>query len=743
MSYFNVFSMRNFTITAALCLMLFISLAVDAQESKQEQSSGQGDEVLRINTDLVQTDVMVFDKQGRFVDNLKREQFDLRVDNKPQPISFFDSVATGSADEESKLAAARGGARPSIPKESPTALQDRGRSLFFFVDDVHLDADSFMRTRKLLLNFVDNEMGQNDQAAIVSTRSAPGFLQQLTNNKEVLHAAINRLSYHLNMLSDGQRPPMSEFQALAIEHNDRDALSYFVDEQAKEMGSRPQPVSAVGGRGAGPAEDMVRARASAILEQAISITTDTLATLESLVHSSSQVPGRKLAFFLSDGFFLDMDRSDVIDRLRRITDSAARSGVVIYTLDMRGLSTGFPDASADVAFDISGRLSRVNMGELSASQDALRTLAGDTGGRALLNTNALDKGLAKALDETSRYYLLAWKPDQSAGRREKFRRIKISIKDRPDLSVLVRNGFYEVPAEQPTTGRSKTKPKSKAAADLSPDEDLRAALDSLYPRRELPTSLSVGYVNVPKGGTVTTAAIEIDPEDAGLSAGDNTLSPGIDVLEVVLDDKGKSVSSFKDQLTFTPTNTAHIRHPAIYSRQFVLAPGLYEVRVAARDRKDGRTGSAVEWIEIPDIAGGKFALSSLYIGERKAGETGTNGDSAAPQQETPKPVESSVDHRFDRMSYLRFVTFIYNASRAGNLLPSVGLQVRITRDNKAILSTPLHKITVDGTADLARIPYAAEVPLKGLTPGRYLLKVTAVDLATKSSSTQQVDFVVK
>jgi len=102
-----------------------------------------------------------------------------------------------------------------------------------------------------------------------------------------------------------------------------------------------------------------------------------------------------------------------------------------------------------------------------------------------------------------------------------------------------------------------------------------------------------------------------------------------------------------------------------------------------------------------------------------------------------------VDHRFERTSYLRFVIFIYNASHTGNLLPSVGAQVRITRDNRAIISTPLHKIALDGVADLARIPYAAEVPLKGLVPGRYLLKVTAVDLATKASATEQVDFAVK
>jgi hypothetical protein len=72
----------------------------------------------------------------------------------------------------------------------------------------------------------------------------------------------------------------------------------------------------------------------------------------------------------------------------------------------------------------------------------LYTLASETGGRALLNTNALDKALTKTLKETSAYYLLAWQPEQSEGRaNNKFRAIKVIIKDRPDLTVLTRRGF--------------------------------------------------------------------------------------------------------------------------------------------------------------------------------------------------------------------------------------------------------------------------------------------------------------
>src|SRR5207302_6422949 len=124
-----------------LVLVLAVTLAATttfAQEGQKERPQ-QPEEVIRVYTDLVQTDVMVFDKQGRFVNGLKREDFALSIDGKPQPIEFFDRVSAGSADEEQQLAAARGGSRSNQKVAGPVPL-DRGRAIFFYVDDFHLSA---------------------------------------------------------------------------------------------------------------------------------------------------------------------------------------------------------------------------------------------------------------------------------------------------------------------------------------------------------------------------------------------------------------------------------------------------------------------------------------------------------------------------------------------------------------------------------------------------------------------------
>ncbi len=98
---------------------------------------------------------------------MQREQFELSVDGKPQPISFFEQVKAGSSKERAQLASIT-----ADPAEKATAINDtRGRTIVFFIDDLHLALDSLGRTRKMLSQFIDKEMNENDRVAIASTSS--------------------------------------------------------------------------------------------------------------------------------------------------------------------------------------------------------------------------------------------------------------------------------------------------------------------------------------------------------------------------------------------------------------------------------------------------------------------------------------------------------------------------------------------------------------------------------------------
>jgi VWFA-related protein len=711
-------SMR-LTFAALLCCTILI---VNVRAQQSQSSSEQADDVVRINTELVQTDVMVFDKAGRFVEGLQKDQFELLVDGKPQPISFFDLIKAGSASEESQLAAARG--IPSAPtgRNGDTATRARGRTIFLVLDDLHLAMGNIESTRKLLLHFIDDEMAQNDQAAIISTSGELGLLQQLTADKSVLRAAVARLHFRSRYMVDIEQPPMSEFQAFnIIERNHRATILYFMEETMREYFIGEASV----------AEAMVRERARVILQKSTIQTLNTLSSLEAIARSAEQVPGRKLVFFISDGFFLtNTQATDVSRRMRRITDAAARSNVVIYTMDARGLFSSMPDASSGVVVDPRNLRASATSGQISASQEPLRTLAAETGGRALINTNALGAGLDKILDETAVYYILAWRPPGENSRGGKFRHIEARIKGRPDLSVRTRKGFFTEGTTQATASRTQGK---SAARPQTPDSELISALRSFYPRRTLPVALSLAYMNYPDKGMVLAALVEVNGEAIEPEAE----APGhsVDAIIAVFNDKDNYVSGFRQQLVINRAAEKSTQPSRLsYSQQFRLAPGLYQVRVAARDARDGRTGSAIEWVDIPDLSRGRFSMSSLFIGERSAEDAAQSGGSSTGS--TPFRPGRQLAHG----SRIGFVTYIYNAAQEGAKGPDVALQVQVFRDDQPVITIPLQKVKTDASTDLKRIPYAAEVNISRLPAGRYILQVTAIDRTSKTTTSQQVNF---
>src|SRR6266404_7980042 len=389
-----------------VCLLAF-NISASAQKQTKPPPSQTPDDVLRINTELVQTEVMVFDKKGRFVDGLQRDQFQVTVDGKPQPISSFEQVRAGSSRERPRTAPSPNAA--AAPSEAPAVNQNRGRTIFFFIDDLHLSLDSLGRTRKTLAQFIEHEMNENDRVAIASTSGDIGFLQQFTVDKPVLSAAARRLTHHPYKVRDmtDVTTPMTEYMALTIERkDDPGVLDFYIDECLRTA----YPLKYT--RAACDVE--VKSRARMILLQAASVIMKTYDSLESLMRSSAQLTGRKLVFMISDGFLLDTGprNSDPRGRLSLITDAALRAGVVIYTIDARGLFSGQLDATNNVPFDRQNRLESASLREGSSAQDALNALAGDTGGRALRNTNYFDRWVNKILDETSQYYLLAWRPNK-------------------------------------------------------------------------------------------------------------------------------------------------------------------------------------------------------------------------------------------------------------------------------------------------------------------------------------------
>jgi len=561
------------TLTGSLAL----SLSTFAQSSRPAKPSPSPDEVIRVETNLAQTDVIVVDKKGQVVSGLKPPDFELRVDEKIQPITAFDEVISGSSIEGKGLdstPALKANAKASAA-ENP---EQRSRPfIFFFVDDVHLSADGFTRARSLLMDFLNNQMKPNDRVAIVSTSGQIGFLQQLTDNKSVLREAIARLAPRY----DPEAMPathviISEADAnMVANHSDRGLFGYLVAATMQEY-QMSNPLNAI---------MMVKNRVNQINQQGKIAEYLTLIALENLIRSTAPLPGRKVVFFVSDGFVVDLKRSNGALIIQRVAERSAAVGAVVYALDTRANVFG---AAADVSRndypDFSTSTTWRSLVENKAPQEPLETLADQTGGRAYLNSNALADGVSDALAENASYYLLGWRPDgkQQAGRSN----IEVRVIGRRDLKVRTRRRYFDLSQSQPT--------RAQTSATSSPENELKSALGSLYPRRDVPTTVSAVITSTDKD-----RALEVSMRiDGSMLSFEGAKEPAVvDVLGAAIDDRGVC-STFKQKLD-VPRDVAARDRFVQWKRVLPLPPGLYQVRVAVRDRRSGRVGSAMTWIEIP------------------------------------------------------------------------------------------------------------------------------------------------
>ena len=595
MSVFSYRHRRQFFVVVAGLFMAVNSARAQSVPNKPQQP--QDDDVIRVNTELVQTDVMVFDKKGRFVSGLNPEQFVLKVDNKPRSIGFFESVASGSARETTRAAADRTPAVTNPASPTPPARVSTGRTLIYFIDDLHLGPTSLVNTRKALLNFIDHGMIERDQVAITSASGQIGFLQQFTDDKVALRSAVERLSYRTNTKIDTELPPMSEYIALKIREGDEQTIIYYTEQIliqncTRAFGCTVSPQSA---------KQLVKERAQQIVTMAAPDTDNTLRLLEGLMRSAAQLPGRKLVFFVSDGFYLNDVKTGSRDRIKRITDAAGRAGVVIYTLDARGLIGDNLDVTNNRPLDSKGMTATSVTGEISASQDGLNALAADTGGRAFRNTNApMAKWINKVLDETANYYLLAWTPDSEEQKRGKFKNISVSIVDRPDLTVRLRQSYFKTaPLPLLTTKRKAEKDPTKAR-----DEDMRVIVDAPVSQHGIPTELTLNLAQMPGVGTRLDAKLQLSREFLTFELNDGKESAEVDIAGIFYNDKGKPINSFVGRLrVFTvPENSSPKNRPVVYRFYEWLPAGLFQVRVGVRDLKSGRIGSAMQWIQIPNLS---------------------------------------------------------------------------------------------------------------------------------------------
>ena len=681
---------------------------------------GQNDNEIVVKSDLIQTNVVVTDKDGKFVEGLKPEQFLLKIDGKPTPIEFFEGKFSSVQNQ------------PETSKKSPrnreinpvTSLKER--KIIFFLDDFHLSLDSLGRTRSALKHFIDYDMLPKDNVLILTASDQLGFFQQFTDNKSVLHTAVERIRTVPNLSKDNEQPPMPEYIAVRINRGEREVADFYVQKIIEGYNAKN-----INGINKNAAYEMVKQRANHIVTSMANISNSTLFSLQKLLQIAGQINGQKMVFFVSDGFYLDSKFGGLgaNNYFLRVLDEATRTGSRIYTIDARGLFSLAADATNERPVDVYGAM-KSKGSEDTAAQDGLFALANETGGRFLRNQNYFDKWIEKTLDENSSYYVIAWTPEEENQTDKQFKKVEVVIAERPELKVRLQQGYL---ADRKQNSPENKRDKSKAEEDKT----FSGVADE---QKKLKTKLSLSFVDVPGKGEVLTSSVQIST--GGLKSGADSKQPAIiDLAGLVFDSSGKKVAEFNTGLNINPPadSSAENGQSIIYNDRKPLAPGLYQVKIGVKERQTGAVGRAAQWIEIPDLSKKQLMLGSLFLGMQEI----KNQNEA---KETSSQVQFSVDNTFRRPLKLSFLTFVYNALKLKTDETAVNLATQIEvfdARGKKIIDSLMKPLAVTGNEDITRIPVSGAIRQGTFSPGDYLLRVTVTDRQANSTAVQQTIFTVE
>jgi VWFA-related protein len=380
--------------------------------------------------EVVRLEVVVTEKRGRPRGDLRKEDFVVLEDGKPQPVVQFHAFARPA---------------PAVPTATlPSALEEGeeaeellpARYVVLVIDDVHMEFESLVRAQKALRRFLSEDLRPEDQVALVTTSGASALSEEFTADRAVLRQILSRLSAQGRRSEWSGVPHISEYQAELIESGESMALDAAIQEML-EAGTYQDARSA---------ELVVRAKARAILDEAVYNSRLTLETLESLCRGLAGVTGRKALFLVSNGFLTGIStHSTTHFDLRRIADAGTRAGVVVYSLDVAGLRAAPPGAGAasqrrPVPATI-GTIEAMHRRSEAATRDAMHALAADTGGFLAENSNDIRAGLREMLKDTEAYYVLAYEPTNTQ-RNGSFRRIEVRVPGVPGAKVRTRSGYF-------------------------------------------------------------------------------------------------------------------------------------------------------------------------------------------------------------------------------------------------------------------------------------------------------------
>jgi VWFA-related protein len=674
-------------------------------EADQASVQTQPPPVFRTGTTAVLLDIVVRDKRGRPVRDLRPDEITVLEDGAPREVKSFRLIE-GTPTEASVIAPASGVVQPD-PLRRVTLV-----SLVFD----HLGQNAKKLAHKAAADFLAKPMPPGQWVAVFRLDNRLHLLQDFTRDATRLAAAVERAAAAAGREDPAPLPGASREQAGPVQYgqagggavNPATAGADAVAQQMREMTERMQALAT-------SIETSQRGHA-------------TFYPLMALAKAQAGLEGRKAILFFSEGMPVP---SSVEEAFKAAISEANRANVSIYTIDARGLDTGRDLQAAGAALDKAGRVSQQAMAKRGAdgtsidevlndelvvsslksnTQSVLRELAESTGGTLIANSNDLGKGLDRVTSDLASYYEIAYQP-QGGAADGRFRKIDVKV-SRKGVDVTSRSGYFALPAGDGTPLLPFELPLLAAAA-ASPAPHAFDFQAGAFRFHETPRGRQFTLVaEVP----IASLAVEEDKKAKQYHITFNVMALVKDAAGTVVE-RLSNTYPLEGPLANLP---ALQRGNVVFKRQLWLRPGRYTLTTVVRDQRADKISVRHMPLRVfPEAPG--VDVSTVAVVKR-VDKAGAEPDAVEdPFRDGPMRIAPSMATPISKAANSQISAFVVlypdkAMAEAPNLTIEFAQGSTIVGRATPALDAP----DADG-----RIACVATFPAEGFAPGTYELRAIA------------------
>jgi VWFA-related protein len=544
---------------------------------------------VQVQRNMVLVRAIVRDSNGRPVPRLRKEDFRLWDNGKPQEIDQF------SVESSSRTAAV---ARPAPGNEkesgegvaSPAAAANVTARNFqaLYFDDIQMTFEDIARARDAADRYLAATLTPDSRVGVF-TSSGQGNLD-FTDDRSKLHETLFNLRPRPFVSHESTAcPDIGDNQAYLIaEQHDPNAIDVAVDEYFQCNCEILPPQAQASCRAQG--QTVVEQDAMPVMNLAEWRSNQVLGGLEQVVRRTALLPGQRSVIFVSPGFLYYLLESQIA----AVAERALRSNVVVNALDPRGLYVIIPGGDASQGGRVTpssgalvARKQQIIEQGISVAEGVLSGFAADTGGQFFHNNNDLDQGFRQVGTLSDVYYVLAFSP-RNLKFDGRFHKLKVSLVNPAGFTIQARRGYFAPKASVDTATRAK--------------EEIEQAAYSQDELMELPVDVHTQFYKVNEAEVRLAVLTHLDLSSVRFRKEQDRHLNKLSFVTVLFDQDGKYVMGKERVVEFRlrDATLARLTQTGITLKtEFDLKPGTYMVRQIVRDSEAGQLSGLNRTVEIP------------------------------------------------------------------------------------------------------------------------------------------------